>query len=128
MNTVVLKIKIASILMLISSASFAQFFNNVNSELCYELYKRNDALSEYRVYIVIDKETISDNDIELIKTWDKLSQQQKSNIVTRWTMEGKRVEGERSPYISYPPIFPTKKKAIQLQTVPKNKGNWSLWQ
>jgi len=36
----------------------AQYFNNVNNELCYELYHTNDALSEIRVYIVIDKETI----------------------------------------------------------------------
>jgi hypothetical protein len=112
---------------LISVYSNAQYFNNVNSELCYELYRKTDRLSEFRVYIVMDEETITENDKRIIGGLDSLSQRQKSIIAQRWAVEGKRIEVERSPYISYQPVFPNHNYFVP-QPVPNNKPNWNQWQ
>ena len=84
----------------------AQYFNNSNNELSYQLYEKNDNLSKYRVYIVIEDLSINDN--KLIQKWDSIQKKEKVTISERWTNEGKRIEVERFPYISYYPIFKDK--------------------
>ena len=49
------------------------YYNNVNSELCFELYRTNDALGAFRVYVVIDGETTTLSDSVLFNTWHTLS-------------------------------------------------------
>lgn len=83
----------------------AQYFNNVNSELCYELYRTSDALSEFRVYVVIDKETIEPDDTVLLAQWYKLSKSEQITIAQHWAMDGRRIEAERKPYTTNPPKF-----------------------
>jgi hypothetical protein len=84
----------------------AQYFNNSNNELSYQLYEQNDNFGKYRVYLVI--EDLSSNDIELIHKWDSIQKKEKVTISERWSNEGKRIEVERFPYISYYPIFKAK--------------------
>lgn len=84
---------------------FAQYFNNVNNELCYELYRTSDALSEFRVYIVMDKETIEPEDTVLLTKWHKISQSDRIKIVQGWALHGRRIEAERAPYITKTPKF-----------------------
>ena len=110
----------------ISNYCNAQYFNNVNNELCYELYRITDPLSEFRVYIVMDEETIAEKDKKIIAGLDSLSQQQKAVVAQRWALEGKRIEVERFPYISYQPVFPKNNYFIP-QPVPNNKPKWDTW-
>lgn len=84
----------------------AQYFNNTNNELCYQLYEQNDKLGKYRVYIVIEDLSLKDN--ELIQKWDSITTIQKIQITENWANEGRRIEVERFPYISYYPIFEVK--------------------
>ena len=86
-----------------------QYFNNVNTELCYELYRVKAQPSEYRVYMVIDEET-TPQDTAIFKKWKHLSQQQKTEWVRMWNMAGKRIEAEPKPYISYEAVFPRRIK------------------
>jgi len=107
--------------------SCGQFFNNSNNELCYELYKTSDALSEYRVFIVIDN--IDENDQKMLDTWSSLSYEQRIIIVNRWATDGKRIEAERGPdYINYTPIFPKKLNTPNLLPNLSNKpDDWGPW-
>jgi hypothetical protein len=84
----------------------AQYFNNSNNELCYQLYEQNDNIGEFRVYIVI--EDLSSKDNELIQKWDSIHKKENLTTTERWTNEGKRIEVERFPYISYYPVFKIK--------------------
>lgn len=88
---------------------YAQFFNNVNQELCYELYRMNDPLSEYRVFIVIDEACFNKRDSLILKDWSGLSLFERQTITQRWAADGRRIESERQPYISYPPTLHNKK-------------------
>jgi hypothetical protein len=84
----------------------AQYYNNANNELSYQLYEQNDNLGKYRVYIVIEDLSIKDN--ELIQKWDSIQKKEKIIITENWANEGKRIEVEHFPYISYYPIFVNK--------------------
>lgn len=113
-------------LLLAQSVANAQFFNNVNSELCYQLYETGDPVSGYRVYVVVDPENFEEKDMEILKKWDTFTQTEKSRITQRWATEGKRTEAERAPYITYPPVFPNNKTFVPQ---PINiKPNWSQWE
>lgn len=101
----------------------AQFFNNVNNELCYELYEVADPLSSYRVCIVIDSEVFGKHDSLLLAKWPSLSFFERQTIARRWAIEGQRVESEREPYISYPPIFTILKPHMVPQKVDQ-KIDW----
>ena len=106
-----------------TSSSYAQFFNNVNNELCYELYEVADPLSSYRVYIVIDGEVFGKHDSLLLAKWPSLSFFERQTIARRWAIEGQRVESEREPYISYPPIYTILKPHMVPQKVDQ-KIDW----
>jgi hypothetical protein len=80
----------------------AQFFNNVNSELCFELFQKSDKLGPYRVYLVIDNETSFLSDSTQLYAIGKNSISKKVAIADQWRMQGRRVEVERAPFISYP--------------------------
>jgi hypothetical protein len=92
----------------------AQYFNNSNNELSYQLYEQNDNLGKYRVIIVIENLTLKDN--ELITNWDSFQKKEKLLITENWVNEGKRIEVERFPYISYYPVF--EKKIIKPKLFP----------
>lgn len=98
---------LSSVILVLLSFCFteikAQYFNNSNNELSYQLYEQNDNLGKYRVYIVIEDLSIKDN--ELIQKWDNIQKKEKVIITERWANEGKRLEVERFPYISYYPVF-----------------------
>ena len=108
---------------IISTSATAQFFNNVNHELCYELYRVNDPLSEYRVYLVIDEENFTQKDSLILAQWPGLSRFARESITQRWTMEGKRTECERQPYIAYPAVWPKKKRFVVPEKV-NQKVDW----
>lgn len=74
--------------------------------MSYQLYEQNDNIGKYRVYIVIVDLSIKDN--ELIQKWDSIPPKKKIQITENWANEGKRIEVERFPYISYYPIFENK--------------------
>jgi hypothetical protein len=93
----------------------AQYFNNVNNELCYELYRTNDALSEFRVYIVIDKETIEPEDTVLLTQWHKISKSEQIKIVQEWALRGRRIEAERAPYITKTPKFDKPIRNVEMK-------------
>lgn len=84
----------------------AQYYNNSNNELSYQLYEQNDNLGKYRVYIVIVDLSLKDN--ELIQKWDSIPKKEIIQITENWANQGKRIEVERFPYISYYPIFENK--------------------
>ncbi len=107
-----------SILIIFASfACKAQMFNNVNNELCYQLYELGDPLSMYRVYIVLDEETMSEKDYKIIEQWPSLDYGTRSTVTHRWGIEGKRIEAERFPYISYPPVI--KKQIVTTDLLKK---------
>ena len=105
--------------------SLKEFFNNSNNELCMELYKKNDALSEYRVFLVLEE--LDENDIEKLHKWHTLSSTQKSSITQRWSNTGRRVEVERFPYLSYPPVFPGERTAPVLIPVKRELLQTNPW-
>jgi hypothetical protein len=82
----------------------AQYFNNVNNELSYQLYEKSDTIGKFRVFIVI--EDLLEKDKKIIEKWDSIPVIEKTAITQRWSIEGKRIESERYPYITYPPVFP----------------------
>jgi hypothetical protein len=99
----------------------SKFFNNVNNELCIFLYESSDPIGPYRVFMVVEE--MEKEEIELV------FKQAKSNnlaVVQRWALEGKRIEIERYPYITYAPKFPSDRKFPDLQpTRPtQGKSNW----
>jgi len=110
-----------------------QLYTNVNSELCFELYRIGDELGGYRVYIVIDEETTFLKDTtEMFGGWNTLGQKEKSNRTEKWRRQGKRIEAERAPYITYAPrikrtnyIVPQKVPGNTPYESPEEKhGNW----
>ena len=102
--------------LLIAVTSKAQFFNNVNSELCYQLYETSDPVGKFRVYIVIDPEVFTDFDRKMLAQWDTLSPVVRQRVTNMWATQGQRIEAERFPYISYPAVMP-KKHTGKLQPV-----------
>jgi hypothetical protein len=111
---------------LFANLANAQFFNNVNSELCFQLYTTGDKLGAYRVYVVVDNETTTMADTVTFQKWNGLSQFEKSKITQRWAMEGRRIESERAPYISYPPIFPNNNYFLPQPR--EIHVDWKLWE
>lgn len=103
------------------------YYTNVNSELCFELYRTGDRLGAYRVYVVIDEETTFLTDTVLFNRWSSLGQGRRSAITQRWAIEGRRIEAERAPYITYPPRFPNHRYA-PLLPVSNRAPNWSAWE
>lgn len=103
--------------------SYTHFFNNINNELCLDLYTLVDELGPYKVYMVM--EGLDKNDVKMIGQWDMLSQNTKMRVVNRWTHEGKRVEVIRAPFFINPPIFPKdlKKPVLLPQSPPKKQVN-----
>ena len=86
--------------------SNAQYFNNSNNELSYQLIEQRDEIGKYRVYLVI--EDVTNSDLEILKNWDVFKINKKKAIIKNWQINGKRVEMERFPYTSYKPIFSNK--------------------
>lgn len=103
------------------------YYTNVNSELCFELYRTGDRLGAYRVYVVIDEETTFLSDTVLFNRWHTLSRGRRSAITQRWAIEGRRIEAERAPYITYPPRFPNHRR-MPLLPVPNTAPDWSAWE
>jgi hypothetical protein len=102
--------KMTRIILLLVTVSFintvcGQYFSNVNNELCYELYRTQDALSQYRVFIVIDREATDPGDTVMLAKWNKFSQTERINIAQSWAIHGRRIEVERVPYITNPAQF-----------------------
>jgi hypothetical protein len=91
----------------------AQYYNNVNNELCFELYRSTDALSEYRVYMVIDKETTQPEDTVILAKWPSVSLSDRISRAQRWAMLGRRIEIERAPYITKEPRFEQPAKKVE---------------
>ncbi len=83
--------------------SNAQYFNNSNNELSYQLNEKQDEIGKYRIYLVI--EDLTNCDFDILKNWDDFKINQKKAIIKKWQINGKRVEIERFPYSSYKPIF-----------------------
>lgn len=83
--------------------STAQYFNNSNNELSYQLTEKLDEIGKYRIYLVI--EDLTNSDFDILKNWDDFKINQKKVIIKKWRINGKRVEIERFPYSSYKPIF-----------------------
>ena len=84
----------------------AQYFNNINNELSYQLIEKNDDIGKYRTFIIIDE--LSDNDYKIIENWDKITFIKRESIIDKWFYEGKRIEVERQPYLSNKPVFRVK--------------------
>jgi hypothetical protein len=101
----------------------AQFFNNVNSELCFELFQKSDNLGPYRIYLVIDNETSFIADSTELYAIGKSPISRKVAIADRWRMQGKRVEVERAPFISYPVNIKKYRNDYNLQKI-NQKIDW----
>ena len=101
----------------------AQFYKNVNSEICYELFQKSDQLGAYRVFLVIDQETSFLSDSTVLKEFSKMGITQKSNIAEQWRRRGKRIEVERAPFISYPAKITNYNKDYNLQKIDQ-KIDW----
>jgi len=80
----------------------AQFYKNVNSEICFELYQGQDQLSQFRVYLVVDEETTFLADSSMLLRYSRNAIKQRKVIADRWRREGRRVEIERAPFVTYP--------------------------
>ena len=98
----------------------AQFFNNVNSELCFELFQKSDKLGPYRVYLVIDNETSFLTDSTQLNAIGKNSISKKVAIADQWRMQVRRVEVERAPFISYPVNLRKYGNNYNLQKIDQN--------
>jgi hypothetical protein len=73
-------------------------FKNTNNERCVELYRVDDELGEFIVYLVENiEDPLSSNDTIILKKWSSMDQPKQSYCVQRWTMTGKRIESERTP-------------------------------
>lgn len=103
------------------------YYTNVNSELCFELYRTGDGLGAYRAYVVIDEETTFLADTVLFNHWHGLSRGRRSAITQRWSIEGRRIEVERAPYITRPPHFPNRGRVV-LHVVPNTAMDWTVWE
>lgn len=87
---------------LITGSLNAQFYRNVNSEICFELYQGQDQLSQFRVYLVVDEETTFLADSSMLLRYSRNVINQRKVIADRWRREGRRVEIERAPFVTYP--------------------------
>jgi hypothetical protein len=108
---------------LITYDTKAQFYKNVNNELCYELYKKSDQLGPYRVFLVIDEETSFSADSTMLKEFSKLGAARKTSVADQWRRSGKRIEIERAPFISYPAKPMNYSKEYNLQKI-NQKIDW----
>ena len=118
-----MKFLVLIVFVVIACETKAQFYTNVNSELCYELYHKSDQLGAYRIFLVIDQETSFFSDSTILKEFSKKNSAQKSSIVEQWRMQGKRIEVERAPFISYPAKMPNNSKEYNLQKI-NQKIDW----
>jgi hypothetical protein len=98
----------------------AQFYTNVNSEICYELYQKSDPIGSYRVFLVIYQETSSLADSSILKEFGTLSLSRKISISEQWRRNGKRIEVERAPFITYPANLRKYGNDYNLQKVDQN--------
>ena len=103
----------------VSKGKFSKLFDNVNHELCIQLYEKgNGVAGSYMVYMVLEDLTMSEQ-LQLA-TWDLLSLDTKSAIVGDWAKQGKRIETEAMPMIMYPPTIPGNlKPAVARKPVSK---------
>jgi hypothetical protein len=95
----------------------AQYYNNVNNELCFELYRTRDALSEFRVYMVIDNETTQPEDTVVLSKWQTFALTDRISRAQNWNMLGRRIESERAPYITKPPRFEKAAKEVEWKRI-----------
>ena len=127
-NAIKMKLLLLCVLITITSETKAQFYTNVNSEICYELYQKSDQIGLYRVFLVIDQEMSFLADSTMLKQFSKLDIASKTNTIELWRRRGKRIEVERAPFISYP--FKLKKYGIDYnlqkidQTIDWENSPW----
>jgi len=94
------------LVLFVTSLANAQFFNNSNGELCFELYQTQGAFTKNVVYLVFDERITKSQGDQLIAEWNKLTNQQQYNATQRFSMDGRRVETEVLEYFySTKPIF-----------------------
>jgi hypothetical protein len=112
-----MKFLLLCVIVVITCEVKAQFYTNVNSEICYELYQKLDQIGAYRVFLVIDQETSSLADSKTLKEFSKLDAARKISIVEQWRRLGKRIEVERAPFISYPAKMSNYSREYNLQKI-----------
>lgn len=94
------------LVLFLTSIANAQFFNNSNGELCFELYRTQGAFTKNVVYLVFDERITRPQGDQLINEWNKLTMQQQYNATQKFSMDGRRVETEVLQYFrSSPPVF-----------------------
>ena len=99
---------IFALVLFATSIANAQFFNNTNGELCFELYRTQGVFTKNVVYLVFDERITKSQGDELITEWNKLTNQQQYNATQRFSMDGRRVETEVLEYFySTKPTFRT---------------------
>jgi hypothetical protein len=89
---------IFTLVLFVTSITNAQFFNNSNGELCFELYQTQGAFTKNVVYLVFDERITKLQGDQLIAEWNKLTNQQQYNATQRFSMDGRRVETEVLEY------------------------------
>lgn len=98
-----------------TSIANAQFFNNANGELCFELYRTQGAFTKNVVYLVFDERITKAQGDQLITEWNKLTDQQQYSATQRFSMDGSRVETEiLESFYSTSPVF-----------LPEKTGTWA---
>jgi hypothetical protein len=120
-----LKLKIVVLLILQCFSYVAQkglLFNNSNNELCILIEERGDALSKYRIYMVMSEDELLPVDLVKLNGWEKLKSEEKNAQLTMWKNRGMRIEVERGPYITYDPVLPKTYKQLVFIKV-KNNGD-----
>ena len=60
------------VFLIVVSKLNAQYFNNINNELSYQLIEKFDDLGKYRIYIVTDDLAAVDN--KALQEWDNLNE------------------------------------------------------
>jgi hypothetical protein len=118
-----MKFLLIFVFIVITCETKAQFYDNVNSELCFELYQKSDQLGPYRVFLVIDQETSFFADSTILKEFSKMGEARKTSIIEQWRRQGKRIEVERAPFISYPAKLTNYSKDYNLQKI-NQKIDW----
>ena len=98
------------LVLFVTSFANAQFFNNSNGELCFELYRTQGAFTKNVVYLVFDERITKAQGDQLIAEWNKLTNQQQYNATQRFSMDGRRVETEiLESFYSTAPTFRAQK-------------------
>lgn len=104
----------------------AQFFNNVNNELCLKMYNRENGQDGYTVYMVM--EYLDSTDVSIIQKWGTLTEEQKHQQVVKWSDSGKRVEVENGKIVMNPPVFPKNlKKPVLMRQPPGDTPKVDPW-